>query len=145
MFSFSYIFPILDSSSVGIFDTISDVVSTGAAFTGSSCFLAAFIPQFLWTYKTQNTLGLNKKMFWLHYWTGVLFFVGAFYLFILGCETSSWAIITQGLIFSTLNLISSTGSLYTILKKGENVKNAAALGISEESYYLNHLAPLVKQ
>ncbi|CBY93136.1 conserved hypothetical protein [Mycoplasma haemofelis str. Langford 1] len=111
-----------------------DYVAVVAAILGACSILYAFLPTVIGTYKSKNTVGVNTLMFLLHLGCGLCFFYGALFFFIESLN-KSWHLITQASTFMCLNFVTTMGTLYVLLLKDQNRKEAKKYGISELEHY----------
>ncbi|GCE63125.1 hypothetical protein MHSWG343_01030 [Candidatus Mycoplasma haematohominis] len=113
------------------------LLGVATASMGASCILIAMVPTFIATYKTKNTVGLNKTMFLLHTCVAILFAIGAYFLTAKGCilRGNLTNLIFLGVIFSVLNTVCGLGNLYVLTLKNKNMAEAKKMGISESEYH----------
>ncbi|AEG73456.1 hypothetical protein MHF_1218 [Mycoplasma haemofelis Ohio2] len=123
------LFNLLTGTGTGTLNCVAIVT----AIFGACSILYAFLPTVIGTYKSKNTVGVNTLMFLLHLGCGLCFFYGA--LFFLIDSLGELYLLIQAATFMCLNFITTMGTLYVLLLKDQNRKEAKKYGISELEHY----------
>ncbi|OAL10708.1 hypothetical protein A6V39_01390 [Candidatus Mycoplasma haematobovis] len=126
-------------------------VSVALCILGCIGLMSAILPGCIQVYKTQNTIDVPEKIYFLLTAMCCCFALGAEFWLIETVQDfkntsgNAWGLLTvQASLFLLMNIINGSGNLYVLLLKKENDRKAKELGLSPEEYYQQHCVPRVE-